>query len=135
MKLDTNPVARSKANETTEGRTMRIEGYSSSGRAYVRVSGERVWADVAQRHGMPVETDAMGKVRAELRHRHETGELPPAWEPEPIEAPEIDDAELDAAMREREAIEAGCIDSDDPCHPGHPITCQRPCCRPAGWEP
>lgn len=79
--------------------------------------------------------NATDRIRAELEHWHETGELPPAWEPEPTEAPEIDDARLDEMMREREALESGCLDDDDPRHPGHPVTCRRPCCRPVGWEP
>lgn len=73
--------------------------------------------------------NATNRIRAELAHWHETGELPPAWEPELIEAPEIDDAEFDAAMREREALESGCLDDDDPRHPRHPLHCGKPCCR------
>jgi hypothetical protein len=37
-----------------------------------------------------------------------TGELPAAWTPD--EAPAIDDAQLDEAMREREAIESGSVE-------------------------
>jgi hypothetical protein len=74
---------------------------------------------------------ATQRIRAELARWHETGELPPAWEPEPTEAPEIDDAELDAAMRELEALESGCLDDNDPRHPRHPFHCAKPCCRRA----
>jgi hypothetical protein len=54
--------------------------------------------------------NATNRIRAELAHWQETGELPAAWEPEPTEAPEIDDARLDEMMREREAIESGCVE-------------------------
>jgi hypothetical protein len=77
----------------------------------------------------------MDRIRADLQRWQETGEIPPALEPEPTEAPEIDDAEFAAAMRELGALESGCLDTDDPRHPSHPITCRRPCCRPVGWEP
>lgn len=94
--------------------------------------------------------NATDRIRAELAHWHETGELPPAWEPEPTEAPEIDDARLDEMMREREAIDSGYLDFDDAaldemmrereaieagCVDACPLHCRRPCCRPAGWEP
>jgi hypothetical protein len=55
------------------------------------------------------------------------------------------------AIAERAAVESGCIDADDPRHPGHPVTCRRRCCielplrrvggllppagpRPEGWR-
>jgi hypothetical protein len=34
---------------------------------------------------------------------------------------------LDRAARH--AIESGCVDSDDPRHPNHPLHCSKPCCR------
>ncbi len=88
------------------------------------------------------------RIRDDLKRFAETGELPPAWEPEcpgheSTNGPagisvycdgtcQISDAEFDRRVdeinREIEAIESGCF---EPC----PIGCPRPCCRPASREP
>lgn len=38
-------------------------------------------------------------------------------------------AALEAELEEeREVVECGSIDSDDPRHPNHPLNCVKPCC-------
>lgn len=76
------------------------------------------------------------RIKADLAHFLRTGEIPEPWA---VVAPEPVDAEFDARLeemnRDLDALESGCLDSDDPRHPNHPLHCQRPCCRPVGWEP
>jgi hypothetical protein len=81
------------------------------------------------------------RIKAELTVWQQTGVLPPAWEPEPGES-EVSDEEFDRRVDEinreldaLDALESGCLDTDDPRHPGHPVTCRRACCRPLSWEP
>ena len=56
-----------------------------------------------------------------LNHYYRTGELPADWRPEPRPL---------LTQEQRAALETGCLDTDDPRHPNHPLHCARPCCVP-----
>jgi hypothetical protein len=44
------------------------------------------------------------------------------------QADELDESADRMSDEEREVIESGCVDSDDPRHPNHPLHCAKPCC-------
>lgn len=46
----------------------------------------------------------------DLERWHQTGELPPAWAPEPNPVDAAFDAQIDEINRELEAIESGCVE-------------------------
>jgi hypothetical protein len=72
----------------------------------------------------PRARSAMEACAEDVRRFDKTGELPAPW-------PEVDeefDRRVDEMNRELDAIESGCVDSDDERHPNHEIHCVRPCC-------